>query len=52
MPENQQATRPPKTPPLATVKFQPMNSPTSTMPTPRAHTCMGPRTRSRLRRFG
>ena len=27
MPENQQATRAPKTPPLATVKFQPMNSP-------------------------
>src|SRR3954454_4774502 len=44
----QQAISEPSAPPLATEKFQPMNSPTSTMPTPSAQTWMGPRTFSRL----
>ncbi len=32
-------------PPCLIARFQPINSPTRTMPTPRAHTCMGPSTR-------
>src|SRR5262245_37616724 len=38
-------------PPLPTEKFQPIYSPTSTMPTPSAQTWTGPSTLSRLRRF-
>ena len=36
-------------PPFSTVKFQPMNSPTSTIPTPRAQMCTGDRTLSNER---
>ena len=39
-------------PPLSAAKFQPVYSPTSTMPTPRAHTCAGPRTRERETLWG
>src|SRR5690348_378994 len=48
----QQAIREPSAPPLATEKFQPMNSPTRTMPTPSAQTWPGPRTRRRVSRCG
>src|SRR6476469_3355046 len=38
-------------PPLPTEKFQPIYSPTSTMPTPSAQIWTGPSTLSRLRRL-
>src|SRR3954453_8373476 len=47
----QQAISEPSAPPLATEKFQPIYSPTSTMPTPSAQTWTGPSTLSRLRRL-
>ena len=40
----------PNIPPFATAKFQPMYSPTSTMPTPRPQMCSGPRTFESARR--
>src|SRR4051794_28855946 len=50
-PATQQATRPAIMPPLPTEKFQPIYSPTSTMPTPSAQMWTGPSTLSRLRRL-
>src|SRR5918997_6674683 len=47
MPATQAATRAPSMPPFSTAKFQPMYSPTRTMPTPRPQMCSGPRTRAR-----
>src|SRR4051794_26093554 len=45
MPASQQAVRAATGPPFPTAKFQPMNSPTSTIPTPSAQTWPGPSTR-------
>src|SRR5262245_55703093 len=45
-PTNQQTTSAASAPPLSAEKFQPVNSPTSTMPTPSAQMCAGPSTRS------
>src|SRR3954451_17363720 len=50
-PATQHATRPATMPPLPTEKFQPIYSPTSTMPTPSAQTWPGPSTRSSCRRW-
>jgi hypothetical protein len=47
-PATSMASREPSTPPFATVKFQPIYSPTSTIPTPRAHTWKGLRVLTRL----
>src|SRR5262245_54718622 len=44
--------RPAIIPPLPTEKFQPIYSPTSTMPTPSAQTCAGPSTRSNCSLWG
>src|SRR5262245_18852603 len=44
--------RPAIMPPLPTEKFQPIYSPTSTMPTPSAQTCAGPSTRSNCSLWG
>src|SRR3954466_16379750 len=46
-PTTQQAIGAASAPPLSAEKFHPVNSPTSTMPTPSAQTWAGPSTRSR-----
>jgi hypothetical protein len=48
VPATSMASKDPRTPPFATVKFQPMYSPTSTIPTPRAHTWKGLRVFTKL----
>src|SRR4051812_31112349 len=46
-PTTQHAISPASGPPLSIAKFQPVNSPTRTMPTPNAHPGAGPKTRRR-----